>query len=81
MINSFLVFLFSTGASSAFTGTPLAFGSSRTSTSLQSTIQEVFAREILDSRGNPTVEVNCHCFYLENAALDFSSYPSFFYFF
>mmetsp|Transcript_6573 Transcript_6573/g.10408 ORF Transcript_6573/g.10408 Transcript_6573/m.10408 type:complete len:482 (+) Transcript_6573:25-1470(+) len=50
------------GGVSAFTGNPIAatpFGVSReTSSSLRmSTIQSVKAREILDSRGNPTVEV------------------------
>jgi len=49
------------GTVSAFTGTQLkstAFGVSRSSTSLSmSTIKAIKAREILDSRGNPTVEV------------------------
>mmetsp|Transcript_27305 Transcript_27305/g.40018 ORF Transcript_27305/g.40018 Transcript_27305/m.40018 type:complete len:476 (-) Transcript_27305:72-1499(-) len=48
------------GTASAFTGTPLRFGGSSVSskTALQmSAIQSVKAREILDSRGNPTVEV------------------------
>ena len=50
------------GTVSAFTGTQLkstAFGVSRSSTSLSmSTIKAIKAREILDSRGNPTVEVS-----------------------
>lgn len=57
------MFLLFEGSASAFTGTPLksaAFGVSQTSTSLSmSTIKAIKAREILDSRGNPTVEVSC----------------------
>jgi len=57
---SFLLFLFSTTAS-AFTGNSLSstpFGISKSTSSLQmSSIKTVKAREILDSRGNPTVEV------------------------
>ncbi|HJQ37551.1 MAG TPA: phosphopyruvate hydratase [Thermoanaerobaculia bacterium] len=37
------------------------------------TIKELFAREILDSRGNPTVEVDC---LLENGALGRAAVPS-----
>ena len=43
-----------TGSSDAFTSSPTTF---RPSSALMSTIQSVHAREILDSRGNPTVEV------------------------
>jgi enolase len=48
------------GTASAFTGTPLRFGGSSVSSKTalhMSAIQSVKAREILDSRGNPTVEV------------------------
>jgi enolase len=37
------------------------------------TIKEIFAREILDSRGNPTVEVDC---LLDNGALGRAAVPS-----
>src|SRR6266851_4858674 len=36
-------------------------------------IVELFAREILDSRGNPTIEVDCH---LESGALGRAAVPS-----
>ena len=36
-------------------------------------IVELFAREILDSRGNPTIEVDCH---LDNGALGRAAVPS-----
>ncbi|HEY3053147.1 MAG TPA: hypothetical protein VGK04_07135, partial [Thermoanaerobaculia bacterium] len=36
-------------------------------------IVEVFAREILDSRGNPTVEVDCQ---LDSGALGRAAVPS-----
>ena len=47
-----------TGTAYAFTGTPLAANIPRSTSALQmSSIKGVKAREILDSRGNPTVEV------------------------
>jgi len=57
-IHSFALLTFLCVAS-AFTGKPVAFGkNSISSSTLQmSSIEGVFAREILDSRGNPTVEV------------------------
>ena len=36
-------------------------------------IAEIFAREILDSRGNPTIEVDC---LLDNGALGRAAVPS-----
>ena len=47
-----------TGTAYAFTGTPLNANIPRSTSALQmSSIKGVKAREILDSRGNPTVEV------------------------
>jgi len=62
MISQTALLLFSAGFASAFTGNTLSstpFGISRQNpTSLHmSSIKSVKAREILDSRGNPTVEV------------------------
>ena len=49
---------YTTGTAYAFTGTPLAANIPRSTSALQmSSIKGVKAREILDSRGNPTVEV------------------------
>ena len=49
----------SSGQASAFTVAKNTFGNARANSSAlkMSTIESVKAREILDSRGNPTVEV------------------------
>ena len=62
IISSQTCFIFFYTGCSAFTAPALrSVGvSSKTSTELDASISGVLAREILDSRGNPTVEVSLH---------------------